>query len=152
MKKSYLILAAVAGLLASCSSEVLVDDQPTRTTTPVAIGFSTFADKATRANVNDLEFYHQTFAVYGTKYNENTNPQVQRVFDKVTCTYATDPDITGYWQYAPARYWDKQSTYKFVAFAPAAAKFQYRHTLPDLIMGSNPVPKPLFIYGILAVN
>lgn len=137
MKKSYLILAAVAGLLASCSNEVLVEETANDTSAPRAIGFSTFAEKATRAPGDfDLEGYHKTFVVYGTKTDDNDGA-VQAVFGTnnttanagVTCTFTetTDPlyDLTKTWRYSPARYWDKQAMYHFAAYTPAAAPLTY---------------------------
>ena len=136
-KKSLFLLAAVAGLFASCSSEVLVDDQPTRTNMPKAIGFSTFAENVTRSAADfELENYHHTFVVYGTKKSD-VDGEVQAVFGTnadgantgVTCTYTltTDAayDLTEMWRYSPARYWDTQAQYHFRAYAPAAAPFAY---------------------------
>lgn len=143
MKKSYLILAAVAGLLASCSNEVLVDEAAKDTSAPRAIGFSMFAEKATRgdATVNtNLEFYHNTFAVYGTKKSTvDTTDPVQYVFggaataagvqDGVTCTYQDPADVLlGDWKYDNPRYWDKQANYNFIAYAPVAAANPLRYS------------------------
>lgn len=139
MKKSYLILAAVAGLLASCSNEVLVDEAASNTSAPRAIGFSTFSEKATRGDVTvntNLEFYHNTFAVYGTKVSTvNTTEDPQYVFGdaaaadtRVAGTVCTYDDGNFYgtdWKYEPVRYWDRQATYSFMAYAPAAAPIQY---------------------------
>lgn len=140
MKKSYLILAAVAGLLASCSNEVLVEETANDASAPRAIGFSMFAEKATRgdATVNtNLEFYHNTFAVYGTKKSTvDTTDPVQYVFggaataagvqDGVTCTYQDPADaLLGDWKYDNPRYWDKQADYDFIAYAPAASVIRY---------------------------
>ena len=151
MKKSYLILAAVAGLFASCSSEVLVDDQPTRTDVPKAIGFSSYSDLATRgdASVNtNLEYYHNTFAVYGTKQSNADATDIQYVFggaataagvqDGVTCAYQTTADATlGDWKYDNPRYWDKQATYDFIAYAPVAAAnpIRYSYNAADAQVG-----------------
>lgn len=134
MKKSYLILAAVAGLFASCSNEVLVDDQPTRTDMPKAIGFSTFSDLSTRVGTaTDLEFYHNTFVVYGTKKSTvDAADPVQYVFGDdasttagntagTTVTFNSGANDPNDWTYSPYRYWDKQATYYFRAYAPEAA-------------------------------
>ena len=136
MKKSYLILAAVAGLLASCSNEVLVDEQATSNAAPQAIGFSTFAQKATRSAADfELEDYHRTFVVYGTKTDDNEGT-IQAVFGTnaasantgVTCDFIADAanyDLTRAWHYTPARYWDKQAQYHFAAYTPEAAPLTY---------------------------
>jgi hypothetical protein len=136
MKKSYLILAAVAGLLASCSNEVLVEETANDASAPRAIGFSTFAEKATRSTADfELETYHKTFVVYGTKTDDNGGA-VQAVFGTnnttantgVTCDFIADAanyDLTEAWHYTPARYWDKQAQYYFAAYTPAAAPLTY---------------------------
>ena len=139
MKKSFLILAAVAGLFASCSNEVLVDNQQQALNgdaMPKAISFSTFAQLATRSAADyELEEYHQTFVVYGTKTDDN-DATVQAVFGTnaagantgVTCDYiavAADRDATQAWHYTPARYWDTQSQYYFAAYTPATAPMTY---------------------------
>lgn len=128
MKKNLFLLAAVAAALVSCNQDVLIDEPVVGPETPIA--FSTFADKATRADKpasSDffLEDYHQTMSVYGTKKDGDDN--VQLVFSNVTCTFdAAETDITGEWAYSPARYWDKQAkNYKFVGFAPATAPMEY---------------------------
>lgn len=130
MKKSYLTLAAMAMIMASCSNEVLIDNEDGQT--DVAIGFSTFSDKATKAITDaDLEFYHQTFSVYGTKVAKNGGA-IDYVFgasaatvagNKAGTTVTFDANNTTFhnWVYSPARYWDKQADYSFVAFAPASA-------------------------------
>ena len=134
MKKSYLILAAVAGLLASCSNEVLVDEAASNTSAPRAIGFSTFSEKATRTPGDyDLEDYHNTFAVYATKKSTvDASAAEQYVFGDdastaagqkagTTVTFNAGAVAPNDWTYSPYRYWDKQATYYFRAYAPAAA-------------------------------
>lgn len=128
MKKSYLTLGALAMIMASCSNEVLVDNESGQT--DVAIGFSTFSDLTTKADPTkeNLEKYHGSFTVYGTKKNGN---EVQKVFDAVKTNYvadADDQDATGEWHYSPARYWDKQATYNFIAVAPSNAIVKYSYT------------------------
>jgi len=143
MKKSYLILAAVAGLLASCSNEVLVDESANSASAPRAIGFSNYSDLATRGDATvktNLEYYHNTFAVYGTKKSTvDASDPVQYVFggeatatgvqDGVTCTYQDPADaILGDWKYDNPRYWDKQANYNFIAYAPVAAANPLRYS------------------------
>lgn len=129
MRKSYLTLAAVAAIMASCSNEVLIDDIKSGDT-DVAIGFSTFSDKATKgdATVNtNLEYYHSSFAVYGTKKSTVTNT-VGSVFDATETKYTPDEtqqNGTGEWKYATPRYWDKQANYNFIAVAPSADIVKY---------------------------
>ncbi len=128
---------ATAVLITSCSKDVLKDafepEASQRT-----IGFSTFSDMATRGDVTDktnLEFYHNTFAVYGTKKTSATDP-AQYVFgaaaaaDAVsgtTCTYDAGNFYGTDWKYSPVRFWDRQAKYYFVAYAPAAAPIRYKY-------------------------
>ncbi len=121
MKKSYLTLAAMAMIMASCSNEVLVDDSEKSGATDVAIGFSTFSDKATKADPQkeDLEKYHPTMSIYGTKQSVN-DQSVSRVFDAVVATYSSDAKASpNEWTYSPLRYWDNQASYAFAAVAPS---------------------------------
>ena len=121
MKKSYLILAAVAGLFASCSQEVLVDETP-QVVTESVIGFSTFAESQTRPADNnssadtkyDLENYFDTptFNVWAQKYYESA---WESVYAKGTVSHAS-----GAWTANPLKFWDKSAEkYLFYAAAPA---------------------------------
>lgn len=140
MKKSYLMLVASAAIFAACSEtekiqENLQDYEPT------AIGFTSYSQKATRGNTDvatNLEYYHNKFAVYGTKQNVNDATDIQYVFggkatavgvqDGVTCTYQTSADaVLGDWKYDDPRFWDKQATYDFIAYAPAATANPIRY-------------------------
>ena len=92
-KKNFIqkALAAVfvSGFVACGQSPVLVDTeienvglkQPDK---GVAIEFSTFANRSTRAvaTVSDLEFYHQTFKVFATKTSDEGS-KVQTIFQGV---------------------------------------------------------------------
>ena len=140
MKKSYLMLVASAAIFAACSEtekiqENLQDYEPT------AIGFTSYSQKATRGNTDvatNLEYYHNKFAVYGTKQNVNDATDIQYIFggkatavgvqDGVTCTYQTSADaVLGDWKYDDPRFWDKQATYDFIAYAPAATANPIRY-------------------------
>lgn len=97
------------------------------------IGFNSFAEKATRGDVtnkNNLEFYHQTFTVYGTKKND-IDEKVTKVFDRINCTYSSGDAVYGDWKYNTPRYWDKQATYRFRAFAPAGAEMAFAYADSD---------------------
>ena len=135
MKKAIYLLAATA-FLASCNQEVQIDTPDVEPTAPRAIGFETFADKATRADANNstaLHDYYPTFNVYGWKFVGNENPFC--TFEDVTVSYydATDADATKPssewgatpatgWYYQDIRYWDKMaSKYQYSAYAPASA-------------------------------
>lgn len=100
------------------------------------IEFATFADRITRAaaTASDLEFYHQTFKVYGTKTSNEGN-KVQPVFQGVTVTAAISEgeEEPNTWEYDTDRYWDKQADhYQFIAFAPAHAPLGYQHNLVEV--------------------
>lgn len=137
MKKAIYLLAATA-FLASCNQEVLIDTPDVEPTTPRAIGFETFADKATRADANNsnaLNFFYPTFNVYGWKFVGNENPYC--TFEDVTVNYydaeSTEEDAytpgnewgatpTTGWYYENIRYWDKMaSKYQYSAYAPSTA-------------------------------
>lgn len=129
-------------LMAACSErEVLIDTEfgdfeYIDSTQGPAIQFAPFANMLTRAvpTANDLEFYHQTFKVYGTKTN-NDGQQIQPVFEGVTVTADIKAaiDSANTWTYNIDRYWDKQAdNYQFVAFAPAHAPLSYQHNLVEV--------------------
>ena len=118
MKKSYFLMAAAATMFAACSqsdvlNEVQVQDEAQ------AIGFSTYANKATRAEnstagtTTGLYSHHEIFKVWGYKntYTEGF------VFNGAEVT----GDGTN-WSYSDKKYWDMAATsYQFYAAAPANA-------------------------------
>ena len=140
MRKSYLIIAAVATVLASCANDKVLNDIQTNDQ-QTAIGFTSFSEKGTRgdATVNtNLEYYHNTFSVYGTKQSENDATDIQYVFggaataagvqNGVTCAYQTTADpVLGDWKYTDPRFWDKQATYDFIAYAPVSTANPIRY-------------------------
>ena len=140
MKKSYLMLVASAAIFAACSETEKIQ-QNLQDNEPAAIGFTSYSQKATRGNTNEatnLEYYHNKFAVYGTKKNVNDATDIQYVFggkattagtqEGVTCTYQTTADaVLGDWKYDDPRFWDKQATYDFIAYAPAATANPIRY-------------------------
>lgn len=144
MRKAKVTKTALAAtlLIAACTNgPILVDTefdditlkQPEK---DAPIEFATFADRSTRAlpSVNDLEFYHQTFKVYGTKTSHDGS-KVQPIFEGVTVTanIAEGDDEPNTWGYDTDRYWDKQAdNYQFVAFAPAHAPLAYQHNLVEV--------------------
>lgn len=121
MKKNYFMLALASMMMAACANNDLVDDL-VKEEVPQAIGFETFAQKATRATENskdeyslyslDLKDHHTSFKVWGYK-----NVQTGYVFDGKDVSYAEDK-----WGYTGLVYWDKAATsYEFYAAAPATA-------------------------------
>lgn len=120
MKKYYLILSAAAALLAACTDndnfrEINNTDGP-------QISFSTYAQKATRAENSDstytldLKDHHLTFKVWGYK-----NTDKKAVFDGDSVGYSDN-----HWSYLVNKYWDKTATtYEFYAFAPENAPLSF---------------------------
>lgn len=136
------VLGLALSLIAACSNgDVLIDtefgdfDYIDSTQGP-AIKFAPFANRSTKAQAteSDLEFYHQTFKVYGTKTN-NDSSTIQPVFEGVTVTaqIAAEDTVENSWTYDIDRYWDKQAdNYQFVAFAPAHAPLAYHHNMVEV--------------------
>lgn len=152
MKKSYLMLAATATILASCAETDKINTDLKDTTEPKVIGFSSYSEKATKGDAtvaSNLEFYHNTFAVYGTKQSKNDATDIQYLFggaataagvqNGVTCSYQdpTKPSVLGDWRYDDPRFWDKQATFDFIAYAPVAAAnpIRYYYNAADAEVG-----------------
>ena len=119
MKKSYLMIAAAAALLAACSDNDTFREI-TNTEGP-EISFSTYAQKATRAENSDTTYawslsdHHLSFRVWGYK-----NTSDVAVFEEDSVGFTTS------WSYVNKRYWDKAATtYEFYAFAPYNAPFDF---------------------------
>ena len=129
MRKSYFILAAAATILASCAENSKITNDLRNDETKTVIGFSSYSEKATRGvdSPTDLEYYHNTFVVYGSKKSTNDNT-ISEVFDGGTTallTYSDGATTPNDWTYSPYRYWDKQANYKFIAVAPNASIVKY---------------------------
>lgn len=139
MKKSYLMLVASAAIFAACSETEKIQEN-LQDNEPAAIGFTSYAEKATRGDASiatNLEYYHTTFAVYGSKKNaDNTvqyafggQPAAAGIQDGVACTYQTDADaVLGDWKYDFPRFWDKQAEYNFIAYAPVSDNNPIRYS------------------------
>lgn len=140
------LMAVVAIVFAACTSDIVISDvDDSQADNAKVIGFKSYSEKITRA-ATDLEFYHNTFVVYGTKQSKNDLTDIQYVFggkatnpgnqDGVTCTYEAAPTtVTGYWKYDNPRYWDKQADYDFIAYAPANAPLRYYYNAADAQVG-----------------
>ena len=159
MNKNYLILAAAAAMLASCAETEKLNNELRDNQEPTAIAFSSYSEKATRAdngddsNINNLEFFHHTFAVYGTKQSVNDPTVISYIFgataeansgvkDGTVCTYTNNDDASFYgsnWRYDDPRYWDKQSNYQFIAYAPAVGSnpLRYEYAAPGKLVGAE---------------
>lgn len=126
MKKNYFMLAATAALFAACAETDLVNEIAVEET-PQAIGFETFAQKATREDgETELSAHHSSFYVWGYKMV----PSIVTAFDEVTVTYnenSTQQDTK--WEYSPLRYWDKTATsYEFYAATPTSESWNIATT------------------------
>lgn len=132
MKKNYFMLAATTMMLAACAQTDLVNEIAVEET-PQAIGFETFANKATRAENSDetktdgLGTHHSDFNVWGYK-----DTYTQYVFnnEKVYLNGST-------WKYDGAKYWDKAANkYEFYAAAPYNTKWKLIQ-VPDANQASD---------------
>ena len=121
MKKKFLFVAAAATMMVACVETEKIGNDLYDNGAPRVIGFNTISEKATRANVENLEAYHNTFAVWSTKASNN-NGAIETVFCgdsiKDLIKYDATKQDPNNWTYYPYRYWDKQATYNFVAVAP----------------------------------
>ena len=155
MKTRHLIIVAAAAMVACTNQEVLTDALRESNSTPSAIGFNSYSEKSTKAGVNDinsLEYFHDSFVVYGNKQSVNNPERIDSVFGRLAtgagtlngtvCKYK-DPDMDanlGDWRYEFPRYWDRQAKYWFIAYAPASANNPIRllyHEAKALVGNSN---------------
>ena len=131
MKKSLVLFAAAAAMVACSQNDVLVDNI-SESKAETAIGFATDMNTMTRAENSSaaigaaLEYYHPAFGVWG--YKTVGTGDEQTVFNNQACTWTTTSvsapfTTTGDWVYSPIRYWDKTAKYDFYAYAPATAAF-----------------------------
>lgn len=130
MKKNYFMLAAATMMFAACAETDLVNEVNVEST-PQAIGFETFANKATRATENteegyagNLETHHKSFKVWASKQlADNSYVDVYKASSPGTVTYVTA------WVANPLKYWDKAAeNYQFYAAAPAEASWNATNT------------------------
>ena len=123
------MLAFATLMMAACANNDLVDEGLVSEEVPQAIGFETFANKATRATENnsesyvenDLSSHHGTFNVWASKKIESQANWLE-VYSK------TNPGtVTGTpWVANPLKYWDKAATsYCFYAAAPSTPSWVY---------------------------
>lgn len=115
MKKSYLMIAAVA-LFAACAQNDVINET---VDAEVAIGFDgKYVNKVTRAEITEAWFSttNNHFGVYGFK-------GTLKIFDKEDVSWNGSD-----WVHSTIRFWDKSATnYNFYAYAPYAAT----HTFAD---------------------
>ena len=157
MRKLISIVAA-ATIMVSCAQTEKLNNELSNNNQKV-IGFSSFSEKATRAdngddsNILNLEYFHSTFAVYGTKQSVNDATDISYIFgadaktaagakNGTTCTYTNNDNPSFYgsnWSYDDPRYWDKQANYQFVAYAPALSSnpLRYEYAAVDSLVGAQ---------------
>lgn len=115
MKKSYLMIAAAATLLAACASNDTFKDVEEEES---AITFNQALNKTTRAYIADEAGLagEGGFIVYG--YKKKTSEQnwtaAQTIFNGVNVKSTNGTS----WSYDNLRFWDKNGTYNFYAIAP----------------------------------
>lgn len=132
MKKSYLTLAAVAMIMASCSNEVLIEEPVEK---DVEIGFvNGFIDNTTKAELTNAWFANDdqnAFGVYGFK-------GTTQLFDNEEVRWNKEAKD---WKHTTVRFWDKAATnYEFYAYAP----FEQAATFTNKMFAfSNIVAKPI---------
>lgn len=122
MKKNYFLLAATTMMFAACAQTDMVNEVVTEEA-PQAIGFEGFANKATRAELDDTGLQNAGFHVWGYKYDGTItwdDPAVDgnqaNYFEVFTGTDVTYSGQT--WKPATAKYWDETKNYNFYAVAP----------------------------------
>ena len=127
--KKYLIFAASALALASCSSDDFLGENPgTAQNATTAINFGGEAGKITRATSNEGDDHVKLgneFKVYGVK---KTNEKFVTVFNNYSVLYNENltTSNTNNWEYVKGnqtiKYWDySASEYRFVAGSPISA-------------------------------
>lgn len=116
MKKNILMLMLGAMAIAGCQNADVVFEKPVPADQDsVAISFdNSFISNllSTRAGSTALSDYMQSMGVYG--WQSFKGEAERNIFNDCLVSYA---DATG-WTYSPAKYWDKQSSYRFYAYAP----------------------------------
>ena len=117
MKKSYLMIAAAAALFVACAETDTIKEIDTQ---DVAIGFGSYINNATRAELTNSWFANSdenSFGVYGFKIKDNT-PTYEQIFDNEQVTWN---DTQKDWKHPTVRFWDKSKSYNFYAYAPYEA-------------------------------
>lgn len=121
MRKSYLMMAAAATMLAACTQTDFVNEIPTKA--PKAIEFENgFVNKTTRSENSSANYtlkfsdHHNSFAVWGYK-----STAVEPVFNGKTVNVTLGADAgSEIYKYDGLVYWDESATnYEFYAAAPA---------------------------------
>ena len=153
MKKSYLMIAAIAALFAACSENDTYKEAVQEQQAPQALSFSAYADKVVKgSNSSALNDFYDAFSVWGFKKVTRTVNNVDEDADEPV--FSNDPveyfandeagnpvyvgskpssewfkqasDFTAGWYYENVRFWDKLSkSYEFFAVAPYVESGDY---------------------------
>ena len=120
MKKNYFMLALASMMMAACANNDLVDEGVVKEEVPQAIGFDAFANKTTRAEMDNnlTELKRTGFKVWGYKSHDT---YTYTVFNGVSVTWRVDGN-SSQWGYDNTQYWDQTATYDFYAVAPTDDK------------------------------
>ncbi len=137
MKKSYLMMAAAATMLAACTQSDFVNEVPTEA--PKAIAFENgFVNKTTRSENSSSNYtlkfsdHHGNFNVWGYK-NNDTEPVFNEKTVNVTLGQNAGSEI---YTYNGLVYWDESAdSYHFYAAAPAEHDWEFK--APDNADKSN---------------
>ena len=128
MKKSFLMIVAVATIFVACKDNEIKND--VKEFNESAIAFDTYAGIQTKADNNAnatnhswlLEDHNESFDVWAWKYY-NGAWVTTAVYDKGTVTYnssATATDTYFKWDVTPIKFWDKAAEkYYFYAASPS---------------------------------
>lgn len=128
--KKFLYFVAATAMMVSCAESEKIGNDLYEDAAPRVIGFNTVSEKATRANVENLELYHPSFAVWATKKSMNDSlaaPQIVFNGDSIAdiIKYDSTKMDPNHWTYNPYRYWDRQADYRFIAVAPNSNIIRY---------------------------
>ena len=108
MKKLYTVLFVVAmSLLVSCDRE-----NSDGISNEMAIKMSVSVDK-TKAILTTDNIINTSIGVFGYKEQISNQSNKYLVFDNEELSFESDS-----WAYSPVRYWDTQTAYSFIAYAP----------------------------------
>lgn len=146
MKKQFLFAVAVTMLTACVNTDTFREvSDPAES----AIGFSTFANKQTKAENSTatdkygLENYNTHFKVWGYKNAKNaagTAYEDTYLFGKTGDTYpgTVVQYSSSAWVYSPLRFWDKSAKYyRFFAASPANKNWVYTSTADEEKLALN---------------
>ncbi len=136
MKKSYFLMAVAATMFAACSQSDVLNETKAQDEAQ-AIGFSTYANKATRAENNTSDYiwqlgdHHLSFDVFAGK---KVGDETKAVYTDAARGTANGTYTGAGWKWtaSPLKYWDKAAAeYYFYAGAPSDANWKFAMTETD---------------------